>query len=215
MFTVLKKPLVIALAVILAFCVCPALAQEEAPENAFTFGSLPWFSSPEELPGYLAEGENGWCDVYDGIDGGNLNSGRITLKTDTGWSPYDGPGLMMLNGKYAPLFWEGRSEPVGEVTLGGFPVEYLVAAYVIEGDAKQLVSLSVYFEKEQADAGSLIEALKELYGEPSREMRGFAMWGDPLSESDPSTLTVRDTGADLMADFAITIDTGYLDSLFG
>ena len=61
----------------------------------------------------------------------------------------------------------------------------------------------------------MIEALKEIYGEPSREMRGFAMWGDPLSESDPSTLTVRDTGADLTADFAITIDTGYLDSLLG
>ena len=93
MFTVLKKPLVIALAVILAFCVCPALAQEEAPENAYTFGSLPWFSSPEELPGYLAEGENGWCDVYDGTGGGNLYSGRIALKTDTGWSLMTDRGL--------------------------------------------------------------------------------------------------------------------------
>ena len=184
----MKKLLICLLVFLTAFGTCSASA-ELSGEYPITFGNVAWLSSPESLEQYLANDVFQWTELTENAAGGRVCFGGILVVHGDRLNYYNVNGV--YDHDWEDVLWEGCVKPLdNEIPFAGSKIYAIYPIYAINGEEKQLISISVALTTRETGFEYIVNNLKAMYGEPQIHKANSALWSDPNSETDSTMLFV-------------------------
>ena len=162
---------------------------ELSGEYPITFGDVAWLSSPESLEQYLEKDEYQWTELTENAAGGKVCFGGILVVHEGRLNYYNVNGV--YDHDWEDALWEGCAKPLdNEIPFAGSTIHAIYPIYAINGEEKQLISISVALTAREVGFENIVNTLTAMYGDPQIHTANYAVWSDPNSETDSTMLFV-------------------------